>query len=151
MRADALFSPTADEAAVLLERTHPVRLTTMSYAIVSLYPLSLAVAGWLIPGQAVLGAYLAFAVYSVGMSGVNVTWNMGSIAFAPDGQGGYYQGIHVAMVGIRGFLGPAIGFTVLKFLGYTEVFGLAAGIFLIAALSSGGLDRKMHSETAAAE
>jgi MFS family permease len=139
----ALLSPLMGK---MMDRFNPVRLSTLSYAVVSLYPASLALAVILFPGQAVLGAYLAFAIYSVGMSGVNVTWNMGSIAFAPDGQGGYYQGIHVAMVGIRGFLGPAIGFTVLKFLGYREVFLLAAVIFLLASLSSYGLDRKMKAD-----
>jgi len=72
-----------------------------------------------------------------------MTWNMGSIAFAPPGQGGYYQGIHVAMVGIRGLVGPAIGFMVLHLLGYREVFVLAALIFLTAAGSSVLLGRKM--------
>jgi hypothetical protein len=90
----------------------------------------------LLPGSPALGAYLAFGVYSLGMSGINVTWNIGSIAFAPHGQGGYYQGIHVAMVGIRGLIGPAIGFSVLHFMGFREVFALSALIFLTAAASS---------------
>ena len=138
----AALSPLAGR---LMDRLNPVRLSSLSYAVVSLYPVSLAVGTLLFPTRPDYGAYLAFAVYSVGMSGVNVTWNMGSIAFAPSGQGGYYQGIHVAMVGIRGFLGPAIGFTVLRLLGYREVFLLSALIFLLACASSVLLNRRMGS------
>ena len=136
----ALLSPLAGR---LMDRMNPVRLSAISNAVISLYPISLALGALLLPAQPALGAYLAFGVYSIGMAGVNVTWNMGSISFAPPGQGGYYQGIHVAMVGIRGLVGPALGFTVLHFLGYREVFVLAALIFLTAAGSSVLLGRRM--------
>jgi MFS family permease len=134
----ALLSPLAGR---LMDRFNPVRLSSLSYAVIALYPATLAVGAVLFPGQPALGAYLAFGLYSVGMAGVNVTWNMGSIAFAPRGQGGYYQGIHVAMVGVRGLVGPAVGFTVLRLLGYREVFALSALVFLTAACSSALLGR----------
>jgi MFS family permease len=136
----AMLSPLAGK---LMDRLNPVRLSSISYAVVSLYPVSLALGAVLLPDSPALGAYLAFAMYSVGMAGINVTWNMGSIAFAPPGQGGYYQGIHVAMVGIRGLIGPAIGFTVLRLMGYREVFVLSALIFLVASASSMLLDRAL--------
>jgi hypothetical protein len=90
-------------------------------------------------------AYLAFGVYALGMSGVNVTWHVGSIAFAPPGRGGYYQGIHVTMVGVRGVIGPLTGFAVLRLLGYREVFAAAAIFFLLAAISSAFLWRRMKT------
>jgi MFS family permease len=135
----ALLSPVAGR---LMDHINPVRLSSVSYAVVSLYPVTLAVGALLFPGNPALGAYLAFGLYSLGMAGINVTWNMGSIAFAPTGQGGYYQGIHVAMVGIRGLVGPAVGFTVLRLLGYREVFVLSALIFLAASGSSVLLGRR---------
>ncbi len=137
----ALLSPLSGR---LLDRIQPVRLSTASYAVVSAYPVMLAMIAVLFGDRPALGAYLAFAVYSVGMAGINVTWNMGSIAFAPPGQGGHYQGVHVALVGIRGLLGPAIGFVVLRLSGYREVFVLAAAIFLAAAASSALLGRWLH-------
>ena len=127
----------------LMDRIHPVRLTTMAFVVLAIYPIVLALGTVLFPDNTAAGAYLAFGVYALGMAGIYVTWNVGSIAFAPPGQGGYYQGIHVAMVGIRGVIGPAIGFTVLKLLGYREVFVLAALIFLTAAISSAALGRKL--------
>ena len=81
-------------------------------------------------------AYLAFGVYALGMSGVNVAWHVGSIAFAPPGEGGYYQGIHVAMVGVRGVIGPLTGYAVLRLLGFREVFTAAGVLFLLGAASS---------------
>ncbi|MFO7654917.1 MAG: MFS transporter [Candidatus Krumholzibacteriia bacterium] len=141
-------------AGRLMDRLNPVRLCTVSFAWISLFPLTLAVGAHLLPGQPELAAYLAFAVYSVGMSGINVAWNVGSIAFAPAGAGGYYQGIHVAMVGVRGLFGPLLGFVVLQAFGYREVFGLAALLFLAAAAGSarlaarGGLDAGRRDEPA---
>ncbi len=127
----------------LMDRHHPVRLSSVSYAVLALYPLTLA-AGTLLPSVApALVAYAAFGVYALAMAGINVTWNVGSISFAPPGRGGYYQGIHVAMVGGRGLIGPVIGFAVLRLLGYREVFAVAAVIFLAAAVSSSLLGRRL--------
>jgi len=129
----ALLSPAAGK---LMDRLHPVGLATVSNAVIAFYPVMLALIAPWFAARPDLGAYLAFAVYSVGMAGVNVGWNVGSISFAPDGQGGHYQGIHVALVGIRGLIGPAVGFVVLRLLGFREVFVLAALVFMAAAFSS---------------
>ncbi len=141
----ALLGPLAGR---LQDRIHAAGLSTISFGTVSLYPAALAIGAWYgVRAGGVdpaLIAYLAFAVYSVGMAGVNVSWNVGSLAFAPPGQGGYYQGIHVTMVAVRGFLGPATGFVVLKTMGYREVFVLAIVIFLTAALSSELLHRRIR-------
>jgi len=127
----------------LMDRHHPVRLSSVSYAALALYPLTLA-AGTLLPSVSpALIAYAAFGVYALAMAGVNVTWNVGSISFAPPGRGGYYQGVHVAMVGGRGLIGPLIGFAVLRLLGYREVFVVAAAIFVGAAVSSALLGRRL--------
>ena len=122
-----------------MDRFHPVRLCILSFAIVAFYPVALAVAGLQHVFSPVIMAYMAFAIYSMGMSGINVTWNVGSISFAPSGQGGYYQGIHVAMVGVRGVVGPLTGFIVLRLLGYQQVFWTAAVFFMSAAFSSAWL------------
>lgn len=140
----ALFGPLMGR---LMDRFHPVRLCTISFAIVSLYPGALYVgARWLGGIDPAWTAYLAFGFYALGMAGINVTWNVGSISFAPPGRGGYYQGIHVAMVGIRGALGPVFGFLLLRWAGYREVFLTAAVVFLLASLSSRALGRKLDGE-----
>ena len=137
----ALFGPLMGR---LMDRFHPVRLCTISFAIVSLYPGALYVgARWMGGVDPAWTAYLAFGFYALGMAGINVTWNVGSISFAPPGRGGYYQGIHVAMVGIRGALGPVIGFLLLRWAGYREVFLTAAVVFLLASASSRALGRRL--------
>jgi len=127
----------------IMDRFHPVRLCTLSFAVIALYPITLAVGSVIHLDNPALIAYAAFGFFSLGMAGVNVTWNVGSISFAPPGQGGYYQGIHVAMVGVRGLLGPSLGFLVLKLMGYWEVFALSALVFLLSATSSALLGRQL--------
>jgi len=137
----AILGPLAGR---LMDRLHPTWLCAMSFGWVTLFPLAMTLGPneWgLTPTQT---AYTAFAIYSVGMAGVNITWNVGSIAFAPPGRGGHYQGIHVAMVGFRGIVAPLLGFLLLRFLGYREVFFMAAGLFMLAALSSVVLSLRMR-------
>ncbi len=129
-------------AGKLMDRLHPARLCAMSFGWVTMFPLMLA-AGPSLDLTPTQTAYAAFVIYSIGMAGVNVTWNVGSMAFAPPGQGGHYQGIHVAMVGVRGVLAPILGYLLLTFLGYREVFLVAAGLFLTAAVSSALLARRV--------
>jgi len=136
----ALLGPAAGR---LMDRIHPARLCALSFGWVALYPVSLALGARVDSLAPQTAAYIAFAVYSVGMAGVNLGWNVGSIAFAPEGRGGHYQGIHVTMVGIRGVLGPLLGFTVLRLLGYQEVFVVAAVFFLAASVSSWLLGRRV--------
>ncbi|MBD3220195.1 MFS transporter, partial [bacterium] len=136
----ALLGPLAGR---LMDRLHPARLCAMAFTWVATFPLAL-MAGPMLGLSAAQTAYTAFVIYSIGMAGVNVTWNVGSIAFAPPGQGGHYQGIHVAMVGFRGVLAPILGYLLLTFLGYREVFLVAAALFATAGASSVLLARKLR-------
>lgn len=134
----------------LMDRWHPTRLCALTFGLIALYPAALDLAG-AAPGAApVRLVYLAFALYSVGMAGINVAWNVGSIAFAPPGQGGYYQGIHVAMVGIRGMVGPLLGYAAYELFGFRAVFWLAAALFLAASASSAALWRSLRRGAAGA-
>lgn len=132
----------------VMDRFHPVRLCAVAFLVLAFFPVALDAAGVAGAGYAVHLVYLAFAVYTVGMAGVNITWNVGSMAFAPPGKGGYYQGIHVAMVGIRGTIGPLVGFAVYELWGLRAVFWLAFGLFVAAAVSSVGLWRWMKKREA---
>ena len=134
----ALLGPLAGR---LMDRVKPARLCALSFGWVTLFPLTLALGPEVLPLEPEHAAYLAFAIYSVGMAGVNIGWNVGSIAFAPPGQGAHYQGIHVAMVGLRGAMAPVLGYAVLRVAGYREVFLVAAALFAAAAISSALLAR----------
>lgn len=134
----ALLGPAAGR---LMDHIKPARLCALSFGWMTLFPLLLAFGVVLLPLTPAAAAYLAFAIYGVGMAGVNLGWNVGSIAFAPPGKGAHYQGIHVAMVGVRGILAPILGYALLRWLGYREVFLMAALLFLTASLSSWSLAR----------
>jgi MFS family permease len=128
----------------VMDRYHPVRLCAVAFFLLAFFPVALDAAGVAGTGSALMLVYLAFAIYTVGMAGVNITWNVGSMAFAPPGQGGYYQGIHVAMVGIRGTIGPLVGYAVYEVWGLRAVFWLAFGLFVAAAISSLALWRRLR-------
>lgn len=129
----------------LMDRIHPARLCTLSFAILVFFPLALSVGPALAPGSPALTAYAAFAFYAAAMAGINVTWNVGSISFAPAGRGANYQGIHVAMVGVRGLLGPLLGYLLLAAADYQSVFLAAAAVFAVSAASSYALGRSLRS------
>ncbi len=139
----ALLGPAAGR---LMDHIRPARLCALAFGWVALFPLLLAYGVALLALAPRTAAYLAFAVYSVGMAGVNVGWNVGSIAFAPPGRGAHYQGIHVAMVGVRGLLAPVLGYVLLRWLGYREVFLAAALLFLAASVSSVLLARRQERQ-----
>ena len=127
----------------VMDRYHPIRLSAVAFMLLAFYPVALDAAGVAGIGGSLKLVYLAFAIYTVGMAGVNITWNVGSMAFAPPGQGGYYQGIHVAMVGIRGTIGPLVGYAVFELWGLRAVFWLAFGLFTASSVSSWVLWRWM--------
>jgi hypothetical protein len=125
----------------IMDGYHPARLCRLAFGLMALFPVGLILAGRLQIAQPVKLIYLAFVLYSLGMAGVNIVWNVGSIVFAPPGQASHYQGIHVAMVGVRGLLGPAIGYGLYRFVGLDSVMVLATLLFLVASSSSGLLWR----------
>jgi len=125
----------------LSDRYHPAGVCLLAFGVMALFPLGLILVHVFGAGNPVHWVYLVFVIYAVGMAGVNIGWNVGSISFAPPGQGSQYQGIHVALVGIRGLIAPAIGYLLLRSAGIDVVFALASGIFLTAALSSAALWR----------
>jgi len=124
-----------------MDRYHPARLCQLAFALMILFPLGLLLASRAGESHGAQYVYLAFCCYALGMAGVNIAWNVGSITFAPAGLGSHYQGIHVAMVGIRGLLGPGLGFAVYRLLGLERVFWLAAILFLASSISSAWLGR----------
>jgi hypothetical protein len=65
------------------------------------------------------------------MAGINMSWNMSSLHFAPAGQEATYQGLHVTLTAVRGLLAPLIGSVVLQEFGYTAPFILSSCLFVL--------------------
>jgi MFS family permease len=121
------------------DRHHPARLCQLAFGIMALFPVGLIIAHNTPTDRPELLIYAVFGVYAVGMSGVNIGWNVGSISFAPPGEGSRYQGIHVALVGVRGLLGPAFGLLIYRLFGIDRVFMIACFLLLLSSFSAGAL------------
>jgi MFS family permease len=118
---------------VRVERHHPFRFTGLVCMLLAFYPLFLGLSG-LLRGIGIPLFYVAFAIYSVAMAGINISWNMSSLHFAPPGQAATYQGLHLTLTAARGVLAPILGSAVLQFSGYMSTFFASAGLFMLAGL-----------------
>ncbi len=56
------------------------------------------------------------------------------MTFAGEVDGALYQSIHVTLTGMRGMLGPLIGWAVKTWFGWYAAFALSALLLLVAAL-----------------
>jgi MFS family permease len=117
-----------------LRRLQPLRFTGRAFLLLALYPLCLLVST--MPGLSdrVSWVYAALFFFSIAMAGVNLSWTLGSMHFAGDEDASVFQGVHVALTGVRGLLAPAFGFVVYKILGSGAVFALSAALFTTAGL-----------------
>ncbi len=86
----------------------------------------------------VVGAVL----HAVGNGGGMINWLTGSMYFAPDERRiPFYNGVHVCLTGVRGIVGPILGYylaTDVKDLGDFELVGcgLGWGVFVVSAVLS---------------
>ncbi|MFG0257859.1 MAG: MFS transporter [Phycisphaerales bacterium JB043] len=62
---------------------------------------------------------LSRVVQGIGMSGGKIAWSIGHHEFAPREKAALYMGVHLALTGLRGFLGPFVGIIL-----FVETFNL---------------------------
>jgi MFS family permease len=89
---------------------------------------------------------LSYILLGVCMSGVNVSWALGPLHFAPRGEAHHYSAVHVGCVGIRSVLGPVIGETVKSLFSYRAAMGVSAALELLAAIWMFRLARRVRAE-----
>ncbi len=120
------------------DRMHPFKFISRSFALLMVFPLLfISSTLWIGTGVwPVVIVFVSYFIFGVAMTAVNVAWNMGSIFFAGEEDASIYQSVHVTMTGIRGLIAPVLGFTLLKLLGITAVFLVAAGFLGLASLIS---------------
>ncbi len=120
------------------DRVHPFKFISYSFALLMVFPLMFVVSSlWsgvsIIP---VVIVFVAYFVFGIAMTAINVSWNMSSIFFAGKEDASMYQSVHVTMTGIRGLIAPILGFTLLQLFNITAVFVVAAGFLAWAAIIS---------------
>jgi predicted MFS family arabinose efflux permease len=122
----------------LHDRMHPFRFISASFALLMVFPILFVISSlWAgEPVVAVVIVFIAYTIFGVAMAGINVAWNMSSIFFAGKDDASMYQSVHVTMTGIRGMIAPVLGFALLKLVGLTSVFIVAAGFLATASLIS---------------
>ncbi len=77
------------------DKSNPVIYSAFTFALLSLYPLLLALAPNVYIISPLITVYFSFLIYSLAMSAVIIVWNLGSIYFAGDRHSSDYQSIHV--------------------------------------------------------
>ncbi|HAP42580.1 MAG: hypothetical protein A2087_11310 [Spirochaetes bacterium GWD1_61_31] len=117
-------------AGRVFDRMNVWKIGGFSFGMLILYPL-LFLASMLAASKGL--AYLGLAFYSLGLTGVNVLWNLGATSFSKDeGEAFLLQSFHVSLTGLRGLVGPLLGLLILSRLGLAWNFVFAAGLFAAA-------------------
>jgi MFS family permease len=116
------------------DKLHPFRFISVFFGLLALFPLLILLSSLTLKWHlaSVVIVYLAYLVFGLAMTGVNIAWNMGSIFFAGQEDAGVYQSVHVTLTGIRGIAAPLLALLLLNTLGLTSVF-IASACFLITA------------------
>jgi len=91
----------------------------------------------------IVWVYLASAIFGAGMGGLSLVWSLASIYFAESRDSAPFMGAHVTLVGVRGAIGPVVGFTIHKFFGPYPAFLLALSLFLTAFILMAKLEGKL--------
>ncbi len=112
----------------LLDRAGAAPVAALSYAVLALWPLQLALA------RSVRGACGAYVCFGMGMAGVDVAWMLGANTFAPPGHVQSYMAVHVTLVGVRAMVAPYLGLLLREVVGFR--FALAACAVLLLAAAS---------------
>jgi MFS family permease len=105
-------------------RIHSIhRLSNWIFLIFALFPLMLILAKWQF-----WWFYTAYFWYGVGQGGSHLVWNLSGPYFAKNQDSARFSGVNMAMLGIRGAVGPMFGAWMLGAWGALPVLSLS--IFL---------------------
>lgn len=116
----------------MMDQRGPHMTAAAAFLALTGFPLMLAASLWL---RALPLLYVDFFAFGVCMAGVHVTWTLSSVTFARGRDSTPFMGIHVLCVGVRGILGPFLGYRIYQWAGYHAVFALSAALFLCAGVA----------------
>lgn len=132
-------------AGRIADRFGPVKVVSVAFLILTLYPTLLAFADSF---ATLTGVTILFAL---GMAGVHLGWTLGPVYFAPDSeQAPRYLAVHATLVGVRGILFQGLGVWLYAITGSASIpLAFAAVGFLLAATQMRRLGRKIKPKLAA--
>lgn len=121
----------------LLDSLRAPRTAALAFATLPCFALAFAYAEG--PGV----AYLGFAIFGVGMAGVNVCWTLGTVEFAGREDAAPFMGVHAACVGFRSLVAPLLAYGLQAAADDVRLaFLVAAGFFAVSVVVMSGLARR---------
>lgn len=134
----------------MMDRLGPTLLCAIIFSILAFFPGVLLLGPFAgahgIP--LVYVVYLGYIIFGLGMSGINIAWSLGPVAFAGNRDASTYLGVHVTLTGLRGSVAPMLGAIGLSVFGYTTVFTTAAIFFLLGTAGMLHLNSKLKRQQA---
>lgn len=127
------------------DRLHPLQFSALAFLLIALYPAGFLVSSWMSGTMQTISIFMAFVVFGIVMSGLNISWNIGSIHFAGDEDVSMFQGVHLTLVGVRGLIGPFLEYTLSELFNYRMVFIVSSLLMLTAFWLNYRQWRKMKS------
>lgn len=140
--AIVVFTPVVGR---LMGSGDPGKFTGISFISLVLFPLLLISLkyfhfSWL---DTDILLYVTFFIFGLSMSGVTLSWNLGSIYYAPHAEVSNYQAVHITLTGLRGIFSPFLGYILLKLFSMEAAFIAAALLFLSGGVLMLGESRKL--------
>lgn len=116
----------------LMGSRNPSKFTGISFISLVLFPFLLLAIKYfhLVHIREDILLYVTFFIFGISMSGVTLSWNLGSIYYAPHAEVSNYQAVHITLTGLRGIFSPFLGYLVLKLVSIEAAFIVAAMLFL---------------------
>ncbi|MBI5428171.1 MAG: MFS transporter [Nitrospinae bacterium] len=75
---------------------------------------------------------LGSALIGIGFAGGSIAWGLWVTKYAPPGKAAAYMSVHVSLTGVRGALGPMIGFWAVNQIGPVNMGLLSCGMMVLA-------------------
>jgi hypothetical protein len=103
--------------------------TSLVFFLVGVSYLFLMTGTWFVGG-----VFVCYFFYGVWLAGNHLSWNLSGTFFSSDGESCLFTSASVAMVGLRGLIGPYLGSVLLVLFGPFSALGVGVSICFISAL-----------------
>ncbi len=77
---------------------------------------------------------IASALIGISFAGGSIAWNLWVTRYAPPGKTAAYMSVHVCLTGVRGTIGPMIGYWATNQVGAVNVGIISAGMMILASI-----------------
>ncbi len=115
------------------DRFNPTLYAAAIFLSITVFPLLLIVTGLGDYDNPQYMVYFAYALFSVGWSGIGLVWNLGNMFFVGNRDVSRYTTAHIAMVGLRGMVGMILAVCFVEWITSVMAFAFTAVCWLLGA------------------